>query len=171
MQSLQAAWLENRDKLLRFLKARGAGDNAEDLLQEIWVKITAAGERAEPVAAPASYLFQVANSLMIDRFRSSRQAALRDSQWAQGTSGDADAAGAMPTPERIVIGRDMLAHVDRRLEQVGPRAARIFRRHRVDGVPQREIAQELGVSLSTVESDLRAAYRAIAALKEQSDEV
>lgn len=169
-RSLQDAWLESRDKLLRFLKARGAGDDAEDLLQEIWLKIATAQARSEPIAAPTAYLFQVANTLMIDRYRSTRQAARRDSDWAESVAGDPETAEAMPTPERIAIGRDLLVRVDRRLEQVGPRAARIFRRHRVEGVAQREIAQELGISLSTVESDLRAAYRAIAELKEQSDE-
>ena len=53
----------------------------------------------------------------------------------------------------------------------GTRPAAIFRRHRVDEVPQRKIAEEFGVSLSTVESDLRRAYRALAELKERMDEV
>lgn len=162
--------LEHRAKLLRFLKARGAGEEAEDLLQEIWLKIARSGPDQIRVTAPLPYLFQVANSLMIDRYRSSRQAALRDQSWLESTGGDAENAQAMPTPERIAIGRDLLQHVERALEQAGPRAAAIFRRHRIDGVPQREIAGEFGLSLSTIESDLRAAYRAIASLKEQSDE-
>jgi RNA polymerase sigma-70 factor (ECF subfamily) len=170
MPLLQAALLEHRDKLLRFLKARGAGDDAEDLLQEVWLRIAAPARADDPVAAPLSYLFQVANSVMIDRYRSSRQAALRDQSWTESMGQDPASAADGPTPERIAIGRDMLVRVDRRLEQLGPRPARIFRRHRVDGAAQREIAQELGISLSTVESDLRAAYRAIAELREQSDE-
>jgi RNA polymerase sigma-70 factor (ECF subfamily) len=40
----------------------------------------------------------------------------------------------------------------------------------VDGVPQRQLAQEFGVSLSTIESDLRRAYAALAELKERIDE-
>jgi RNA polymerase sigma-70 factor (ECF subfamily) len=47
----------------------------------------------------------------------------------------------------------------------------IFRRHRIDGLPQRQLAEEFGVSLSTVESDLRRAYAALAQLKERLDEV
>jgi RNA polymerase sigma-70 factor (ECF subfamily) len=56
------------------------------------------------------------------------------------------------------------------LDELGPRAAAIFRRHRIDGVPQRQVAKEMGVSLSTVESDLRGAYRALAELKGRLDE-
>ena len=44
------------------------------------------------------------------------------------------------------------------------------RAHRVEGTPQRLIAEQFGVSLSTVESDLRKAYAALAELKERLDE-
>ena len=42
---------------------------------------------------------------------------------------------------------------------------------RVEGVPQRDIATQLGISLSAVEKDLQRAYRAIADLKESGDAV
>ena len=56
------------------------------------------------------------------------------------------------------------------LDGLGPRVAAVFRRHRVDGAPQRQLAEEFGVSLSTVESDLRAAYRALSEWKERQNE-
>src|SRR4051812_42918627 len=37
---LGAVLLANRDKLLRFLRAHGAGDAADDLLQELWIRVT-----------------------------------------------------------------------------------------------------------------------------------
>lgn len=43
-------------------------------------------------------------------------------------------------------------------------------RHRVDGVSQRLLASEFGVSRSTVESDLRLAYRWLEALRRDMDE-
>ena len=55
------------------------------------------------------------------------------------------------------------------IEATGTRPARIFRRFRVDGAAQRDIAAELGVSLSTVEADLRKVYAALAALRRQFD--
>jgi RNA polymerase sigma factor (sigma-70 family) len=163
---LEASFLANRDALLRFLGARGAGDAAEDLLHEVWLKVSRLDGGQAPVAAPLAYLYRVANSLMIDRYRASRQAVLRDSSWAEG---QADPL-AVPTPERVAIGRNLLEQVARRLDELGTRPAAVFRRHRIDGLAQRQIADEFGVSLSTVESDLRAAYRAIAEFREQSDE-
>lgn len=168
---LQAAYLVNRGALLRFLAARGAGEAAEDLVQEIWVKLSRLDGGQAPVTAPLAYLYRIANTLMIDRYRSTRQAAQRDSNWIQAASTDPADRDAVPSPERAAIGRDLLRRVAQRLDQLGPRTAAVFRRHRIDGMPQRQIAEEFGVSLSTVESDLRAAYRAIAELKEQSDEV
>jgi len=60
----------------------------------------------------------------------------------------------------------VLALVDR----LGARTAAMLRRHRIDGLSQRQVADEMGVSLSTVESDLRTAYRAMLEWKERSDE-
>ena len=160
--------LENREKLLRFFAARGAGDAAEDLLQELWIKINAS--RPGPVISPLSYLFRAADSLMIDRYRAQRQASKRDLDWSESRSGALAGAADAPSIERHLIAREHARRVLETLDELGPRAAAIFRRHRIDGVPQRQVAKEMGVSLSTVESDLRGAYRALAELKGRLDE-
>ena len=165
---LEAAFLENRERLLRFLVARGAGDAAEDLLQEIWLKI--AGRGTGPVASPVSYLFRTADLLMIDRYRAARQAAKRDRDWSEANYGTVPGVSDAPSAERHLIATEHARLVSEALAAVGARAAAVFRRHRIDGVPQREVAREFGVSLSTVESDLRKAYAALADLKERIDE-
>jgi RNA polymerase sigma factor (sigma-70 family) len=166
---LEAAFLANRDRLLRFLVARGAAEAAEDLLQEIWLKIS--GRNTGPVASPLSYLFRTADTLMIDRFRSTRQAQRREREWSDANDGTVPGMSDSPSAERQVIGRQQARLVLETLDALGHRPAAIFRRHRVDGIPQRLLAEEFGVSLSTVESDLRRAYAALAALKERIDEV
>lgn len=166
---LEEAFFANRERLLRFLVARGAGEAAEDLLQEIWLKIAA--RNSGPVAAPLSYLFRTADTLMIDRFRSLRQAERRERDWSDLNGGASPGVSDAPSAERHLIGREQARLVAQTLDALGPRPAAIFRRHRVEGVPQRALAEELGVSLSTVESDLRRAYAALSALKERFDEV
>jgi len=165
---LEAVFLENRQRLLRFLLARGAGEAAEDLLHEVWLKI--AGRATGPVSSPLSYLFRTADLLMIDRYRSARQAAQRDRDWGKTQDGAMPGVSDEPSAERHLIGREQTRQAAATLAALGPRVEAIFRRHRVDGVPQRHLAQEFGVSLSTVESDLRRAYAALAQLKEQWDE-
>ena len=165
---LRAVLLANREKLLRFLAAHGAGDAAEDLLQELWIRVSTMPHG--PVAQPLSYLFRAANNLMLDRYRSMRQAAKRDADWiGVATSGTGEAEE--PGGERPLIAREHLRLAEEALAALGPRAATIFRRHRIDGVAQKVIAREMNVSLSTVEADLRTAYRAMLALRKHLDEV
>lgn len=165
---LEAVFLENRIGLLRFLRARGAGEAAEDLVQEVWLKISS--RPPGPVSSPLSYLYRTADLLMIDRYRSVRQAQQRERDWSETHTGDSPHASDEPSPERRVLARDQAALVMAELDQLGQRAAAVFRRHRLDGVPQRKVAEEFGVSLSTIESDLRAAYRALKDWKERIDE-
>lgn len=160
---LEAVFLEHRGRLLRFLVARGAGDAAEDLVQEVWLKIAA--RPPGPVASPLSYLFRTADLLMIDRYRATRQAGHRERDWSEATGGAVPGVSDAPSVERHLIGRQHALVVAETLEALGPRVAAIFRRHRIDGIPQRQVAEEFGVSLSTVESDLRRAYRALAEIR------
>jgi RNA polymerase sigma factor (sigma-70 family) len=164
---LEAVFLSNRDRLLGFLRAHGAGEAAEDLLQELWLKLSAAP--GGPIAQPLSYLYRAANNLMLDRYRSQQQATRRDHDWTEAATtlpGTSDE----PSSERRLIAREQLRLAQAALAALGERPAAIFRRHRIDGVGQRDIAAEFGVSLSTVEADLRRAYRAMVDLRSSFDE-
>jgi RNA polymerase sigma-70 factor (ECF subfamily) len=164
---IDAVLLAHRPQLLRFLEAHGAGDGAEDLLQELWMRVTQ--KPSGPIANPLSYLYRAANNLMVDRYRAERQARLRDQAWTQARGLEDDVAPE-PTAEQQLISREELQRMDAALAELGERASTCFRRFRIDGVPQKEIAVELGVSLSTVESDLRRAYAALLAARRQSDD-
>jgi len=137
-QGIEGVLLANRDRILRFLEVRGAGDGAEDLFQDLWMRLT--GRPIGPVADPLPY-----------------------KAWGES------AATHSPSSEASLISREQLALADAAIAATGERPARIFRRFRVDGVHQREIANEMGVSLSTVEADLRKVYVALAVLRRQFD--
>lgn len=166
---LEQAYQANRDRLLRFLRARGAGDSAEDLLQDLWLRLAAAPD--PHVAAGLAYMMRAADRLMIDCYRAGRQAALRDRAWSEAQPGSNDGIAPAPDAMRIIAARQQVAAVEVALGELGERAAAILRRHRVDGVPQRQIADEFGVSLSTVESDLRRAYVRLIEIRRTIDEV
>ncbi len=165
---LEAVFLANRATLLRFVASLGAGDAAEDIVHELWVRIQSAP--SGPIAAPLSYLYRMANNLMLDRHRAVRQAEKRDREWTEATGGAVAGRSEAPSAERVAIAREQAALADAALQAVGDRAARIFRRHRIDGVEQRAIAVEFGIGLSTVEGDLRKAYRAMIDLKRRLDD-
>jgi RNA polymerase sigma factor (sigma-70 family) len=159
LSGIEAVFLANRDKLVRFLAARGAGDAAEDVVQDLWLKVS--GRIDGPVGNPLAYLFRAADMLMIDRYRARRQAELREHAWAGAAPEEAPAA------DRAIAARQEAAEVAATLAELGPRKEAVFRRTRIDGMSQRQVAAELGVSLSTVESDLRSAARALTDLKER----
>lgn len=160
-QGIEGVLLANRDRIVRFLEVRGAGNIAEDLFQDLWMRLT--DRRTGPIAEPLPYIMRAANNLMLDRYRSARQSELRDQAWGEAS------ATQNPSTETSLISREQLALVETAIDATGERPARIFRRFRVDGLGQRDIASEMGVSLSTVEADLRKVYAALAAIRRQFD--
>lgn len=167
LAGLEAVFLAHRSALLRFLRARGAGDDAEDLLQELWFRVAAAP--AGPVAEPLPYLMRAANNLMLDRHRGLLRARKRDLAWTDATGPDEADASDAPSAERVVISRDALLRAEAVLAALGPRVNAIFRRFRLEGSAIDQVAREFGVSRSTVEKDLQKAYRALLELRSADD--
>lgn len=157
----------NRARLVRYFAAHGAGEEAEDLIQELALRLDATDR---PVAAPMSYIFRTATNLMIDWRRSRHQALKRDAAWADANDRMTDAIDHHPTIDRSIEGRQRVRELSAKLEELPARARRILIGHRVEGKAQRELAAELGVSISTVESDLRLAYRLLAELRDRWNE-
>ena len=170
MQShgLQQIFDEHREGLLRYLRAHGAGEAAEDLLQELWLKVVASP--AGPVATPRNYLYRAATNLMIDRRRSEMQAERREIEWAAGADRLPGSPATDPDAERELDGRTRLTIVEAELNKLPPRALSVVREHRIEGRTQREIAASMGLSASTIESDLRTVYRLLDELRRKLDE-
>jgi RNA polymerase sigma-70 factor (ECF subfamily) len=166
---LSAVLIAHRGALLRFLRARGAGDDVDDILQELWLKVDRM-EAEGPIADPRAYLFRMADNLMHDRVRANVRRSNREQAWSEARN---DPAGQDETPsaERMLAARQRLRQVERALATLGERTQSIFRRFRIDGVSQSRIAQEEGISLSAVEKHLQRAYRTVAALVDEDQDV
>ena len=167
-QGLQQIFEEHREGLLRYLRAHGAGDAAEDLLQELWLK--SVSSPAGPISSPRNYLYRAATNLMIDRRRSESQAERREIEWAASADRLPDSPANDPGAERELDGRRRLAMVEAEMNKLPPRALSVFRQHRIEGRTQREIAAQMGLSSSTIESDLRGVYRLLDELRRKLDE-
>jgi RNA polymerase sigma factor (sigma-70 family) len=162
ISGLQRVILNERSRLLRFLAARGVGDDAEDALHDLWQRVAAAP--SQPIADPLSYLFRAAENLVRDRRRSAVSRDRRHHDWYETSPSE-----EQPTGERGLIARERLREVQSTLAALGPRVELVFRKCRLDGLGQVAIARELGVSLSSVEKDLQKAYRALAQLRTKFD--
>ncbi|MBZ6377848.1 RNA polymerase subunit sigma-70 [Pacificimonas flava] len=165
---LVSVFAAERDALLRFLRARGAGDEAEDLLQDLWLKLRRAPPRG-PVSDPRAYLFRAANNLMLDRARAGRDRRRREREWSRPLDDAVPDRSDEPSPEQALLARRELEAVQRMLEELGEPTMTIFRSYRLDGMPQKRIAERQGLSLSAVEKHLQKAYRALIAFKRRRD--
>lgn len=161
VRSLEAILVSERERLLAFLRRLGAAEDAEDILQDAWIRVRSL-DRDEPEEA-RSYLYRMLHNLMLDRRKALRRRQRRDTEWA----GEIEAADrrAPPDDERRVIAIDEIRAVHEAIDAIGEPASGIFRRHRLQGQTQRAIAEELGIGLSTVEKHLRRAYGALLAFR------
>jgi RNA polymerase sigma-70 factor (ECF subfamily) len=157
---LRAALLEHRAALLRYFVARRVPpDEAEDILQDLVVKLES--HASGPVAEPRAYLYRMAENLLFDRVRSEGRRRGREKAWVAAQAGATLDADDRPSPEQALIARERLALMSAALSALPERTLLAFRRYRIDGVPQRQIAVELGISLSAVEKHLQKAYQVV----------
>jgi len=158
----------SRPALLRFLIARGASaPEAEDLVQEVMLKL--AEQPTGPVSDPKAYLYKMANNLFIDRRRSAVQRVRREEQWSGVATEINPEADPQCSIETVLIDRERLKFVTDALALLPARTVDILRRYRIDGEPQKHIADAHGISVSAVEKHLQRAYRVIIDARAQLD--
>jgi RNA polymerase sigma-70 factor (ECF subfamily) len=168
VDGLQAAVLAYRSELLRFLAARRAApDEAEDVLQDLFVRVRTMD--SGPIAEPRAYLYKVAANLLFDRRRSAARRSQREQIWTEVQLGDEMEIDERPSVEHEIAVRQELAIVAAAIAGLPERTADILRRYRIDGAGQKAIAAALGISLSSVEKHLQRGYRAVAEARRQLD--
>lgn len=152
----------HRGELLRFLRARcGDHGEAEDLLQELWIKL--AGGTPGPIANARAYLFRMANNLVIDVRRTRQRSMARERSWLH-TLGRGDALPELsmdpaPGAEDLLVQSEEVRMLAEAIAALPPGAARALRLHRIDGYGQSEVARIMGISRSGVEKHLALAMK------------
>lgn len=144
------AWLRKR---------RLAGLEIDDIVQETYARLIGA-ESVEGVRNPKTYAFQAAYSVMMTHVRRSRVIAFQ-------TVSDIDQLGATadePSPERRIADRDELQHLAEAIASLPARVRDVFILRRVEALSQREVAQRLGISESTVEKHMSRGFYLLTAL-------
>lgn len=152
----------NKGELLRFLAARcGSDDEAQDVLQDLWIKLSDAS--IGPVANARAYLFRMANNLVLDRRRARQRAMARDRNWIGEEHGAAIAVedrvdGAPAVDERIAAMQEVDL-LKRAIADLPPGARRALELYRFEERGQAEIAEIMGISRSGVEKHLALAMK------------
>lgn len=169
---LRQMCLALRPELRRFLLSRRVGEaDAEDLLQDLFLRVETSV--TGPVRSPRAYLYQMLNNMAHTRRRTEARQQARDADWLGAPAGAVTAEMEMPDlspdPETTLLARDHLARVEARLAKLPERTAHVFRQHRIEGVSQKIIARDLGISLSAVEKHLQRAYAAVLDIRSRLD--
>ena len=156
---LSQSFMAMRPALLRFARARGASmETAEDILQDLFLRLRTLNGAA--IAEPTAYLYRMTDNLLLDYRRSATRRSLREQAWieAQGDRLDVD---RRPSADQSLIDRERLAEVASALAALPERTSSVFRQFRIEGRSQRDVAADMGISLSAVEKHLQRAYRAL----------
>ena len=126
------------------LRRRGAAQDTDDYIQEAFARL-ASYEREQVVLEPEAFLMRTAINLSIDAHRA------RVVHGEQVVLEEVILVDDAPPVESVVLGRERLARLEQCLGRLGEKPREIFLAHRVDGLTYREIADQQGLSISTVE--------------------
>jgi RNA polymerase sigma factor (sigma-70 family) len=171
-EELYGRW---RGRLFRYL-AHQCGNNglAEELYQDIWLKVVGARSHYEVAAKFSTWLFRIAHNRLIDHWRASgRQATEMLSSYADdGDDPPSDerpelAAPAHDTPERLLERRDLAERMTEAIAGLPAAQRETFLLVQEGEMTLEEIAATTGTSRETAKSRLRYALAKLRAeLKE-----
>ncbi|MGN6828932.1 RNA polymerase sigma factor [Paucibacter sp. M5-1] len=131
------------------LRRRGSStQDSEDIVQEAWVRLTHYEREREAVADPEPFMMRIALNLSIDAHR------MRVHHGEEVLAEEVVLADTAPSVEAVVLGRERLARLHYCLGRLTERSRDIFLAHRLDGLTYREIADQHGLSISTVEKHI-----------------
>ena len=150
---------ELRGDLLRFLTARlGSASEAEEAVQDLYLRVRAVADG--PVANGRAYLYRAAQNLALDKVRDRRRRSEREGAWLglhHPTAPGAEPADTRADAEAVLLEREEAAALASAIAALPEGAGRVFRLHKIDGLPHAEIARRLGISRSGVEKHLAVA--------------
>lgn len=149
-------YTENLSILRRFAyKLTGCNHYAEDMVQDALFRLASAppptSSRIASTKDQLNYLFQIIRNLAIDHFR---KQALIHKHIASDVPSDELKSNDI-SPQKICEDRQALEKLTIVLAELPDRTRYVFERHRIYGVPQKDIAKELGVSPTLVNFMIR----------------
>ena len=130
--------------VLRAVKDRGV---AEELFQEVWVRVIESRSRYAPKARFTTWLYTIAHNLLVDHWR-------RKGLSLVSLDGE-DAASESANPARQAEGRQALARLLQALEELPPAQREAFLLHQEGGLSVAEIAVVTGAGEEAAKSRLR----------------
>lgn len=137
---------EHHAWLVRWLARRtNRLDNAQDLAQDTFLRVLMRPYVLDNLGHPRAWLAKVANNLIVDQAR--RQ--LLEKHYLELMADLPEQE--VPSVEEQLQLLELLDRIDRMLDGLRPLEKTTFLMSRLDGLTYKEIAEQLGISLSSVE--------------------
>jgi RNA polymerase sigma factor (sigma-70 family) len=144
---LSLSFRERREQI-RIIAARGAREDAADVVQESFLKAIEA-DRKTLIEKPLHFLRRIARNAVIDRLRARQRSEV---VFSSAPAPDTSDLGA--SPERALIASERLARAMTIIERMPPRRKAVFILHRIDELTLGQCAKRLGISVKTVEKHM-----------------
>jgi RNA polymerase sigma factor (sigma-70 family) len=136
-------WLGRRTRL------NVLGLSSDDIVQESYARLIGL-QSVEHIASPRSYLFQTANSVLLQEIRRKKVVPFESLDVADAM----EVAGNDPSVQDQMESREELLMVMRTINALPEKCRQVFILRKIHGLSQREIAQRLQIAESTVEKHL-----------------
>lgn len=166
--TLVNAFMARRDDLRRYFAARVGDAEADDLLQETYLRAAGTSAHAE-IRSPGAYLYRLGANVMLDRIRQQRARRARDGDWHDATVTSAAGGDDMDDAalaDRTVMARERLRRLSEAMAELPDAVQRTFHLHKIEGLSHSEVAARLGVSKSLVEKHMMRALKHLLAVAE-----
>jgi RNA polymerase sigma-70 factor (ECF subfamily) len=149
---LLQTFVDNRSILVKVaMRITGCRSRAEDVVQDAYFRLQSAPPITASFKAQLAYLFQIVRNLAIDHYR---KQALELRHYGSEEEG-LNVVTQHASPEALHICYTTLEHIADALDQLPARTRYAFEMYRLNGVPQKDIAKELGVSPTLVNFMIR----------------
>ncbi|WP_447774021.1 RNA polymerase sigma factor [Variovorax boronicumulans] len=127
----------------------GSDDLAGDALHDTYLRLHSQEERG-PILSPSAYLLRMAVNVAVDmQRRNGRTLSPDDVESLMSLSDPA------PGPAQLAEDRSELEALRRIMERLPVRRRQIMLLVRWEGLPQKEVAERLGISVRIVENELK----------------
>jgi RNA polymerase sigma factor (sigma-70 family) len=147
----------NRGKLYRYL-AHQAAAHADELFQDVWMRVIGARAGYEVTAKFSTWLFRIAHNRLMDHFRAQGRSLLEFAE-PRGDDDDCPAldppAPASAEPDALLTRKALAHRILAALEQLPAAQREAFLLAEEGGLSLEEIATATGVGKETAKSRLR----------------
>lgn len=151
-------------RLYGFLLRSGAGEEADDLFQETWIRVARGARGFDPDRRFSTWLFQIALNLCRDRERGrARRSAREPAADGPGVDERADERAGDPSGPGGLRAVDQRLEADRLLALLPEPQREVLLLRYFAGCTEDECARVLGCPRGTVKSRLHAAIHRLAA--------